>query len=265
MGVPFDHIASTYDSVFTQSIIGQLQRKQVWEYLEKITPGLQGLEILELNCGTGEDAILFSERGFNILATDVSEEMLKITQLKAQQYSMQHRISSHYLDLDNFSELTFNKKFDLIFSNFGGLNCVRPQSMEKLIKRVPSLLSPGGRFIAVIMPRFCLWETLYFLEKFQFKKAFRRLSKKETIANLQGASVKTWYYNPKQIIKWARESFDIIHVKPVGMFLPPSYLEKFFSKKNRWLMFLDKTEQRLNKFSRLANFSDHYLIDLKIK
>ncbi len=41
---------------------------------------LKGLDILELNCGTGEDAVLFSEKGFNIVATDVSEEMLKVTQ-----------------------------------------------------------------------------------------------------------------------------------------------------------------------------------------
>ena len=75
-GVPNDHIASTYDASFTRTPIGQLQRKQVWTYLEKITLELKGLDILELNCGTGEDAVLFSEKGFYIVATDVSEEML---------------------------------------------------------------------------------------------------------------------------------------------------------------------------------------------
>src|ERR1044072_2051179 len=138
MAAPFDHIASAYDSVFTQSAIGQLQRKQVWNYIEKIMPQLNGLEMLELNCGTGEDAMMFSEKGFNIVATDVSEEMLKITQQKAQQYSMQNKISSHYLDLDRFDESLFDKKFDLIFSNFGGLNCINPESFKKLIEKIPS-------------------------------------------------------------------------------------------------------------------------------
>ena len=142
MGVPFDHIASTYDSSFTRTPIGQLQRKQVWNYLEKITPQLKGLDILELNCGTGEDAVLFSEKGFNIVATDVSEEMLKVTQEKVQQYSMQHKISSHYLDLDSFDDSMFEKKFDLIFSNFGGLNCINPESLKKLFDKIPGILSP---------------------------------------------------------------------------------------------------------------------------
>src|SRR5688500_14398594 len=98
MGVPFDHIASAYDSAFTKTAIGQLQRKRVWRYIETIMPQLRGFEMLELNCGTGDDAILFGDKGFNIVATDISSEMLKITYCKAEQFSMQNRISSHYLD-----------------------------------------------------------------------------------------------------------------------------------------------------------------------
>ena len=148
MAVPFDHIAPTYDSLFTRSVIGQLQRKQVWRYLEKITPQLNGLEILELNSGTGEDAMLFSDKGFNIVATDVSEEMLKVTVQKTNQFSMQSRISSHYLDLDSFDETLFDKKFDLIFSNFGGLNCINPESLQKLLLKIPSILAPGVGLLA---------------------------------------------------------------------------------------------------------------------
>src|SRR5437870_3903806 len=115
MGVPFDHIATTYDSMFTKTAIGQLQRKRVWSYVEKIIPDLTGFEMLELNCGTGEDAVLFGERGFSIVATDISHEMLNVTYKKAEQYSMQNKISSHYLDLESFDETLFDKKFDLVF------------------------------------------------------------------------------------------------------------------------------------------------------
>ena len=175
MGVPFDHIASSYDSSFTRTPIGQLQRKQVWGYLEKITTQLPGLDILELNCGTGEDAVLFSEKGFNIVATDVSEEMLKVTQEKVQQYSMQHKISSHYLDLDSFDDTLFQKKFDLVFSNFGGLNCINPESLQKLFDKIPAVLSPEGRFVAVIMPKFCLWESVYFFLKISIQEYFQKM------------------------------------------------------------------------------------------
>lgn len=265
MAAPFDHIASTYDSVFTNSVIGQLQRKSVWTYIESIMPELNGFEMLELNCGTGEDAVLFGERGFNIVATDISEEMLKVTQKKAEQYSMQHRISSHYLDLDSFDETVFDKKFDLVFSNFGGLNCINPDSLKKLLNNIPQILNPGGRFIGVIMPKFCAWETVFFLLRLQFKKAFRRFTSKEVITDLQGVTMKTWYYHPSEIKKWSKNKFRLVNIKPVGITIPPSYLEKFFSLKKRWLMQLDNIERKLCKSSLLSGMSDHFVIDLQLK
>jgi ubiquinone/menaquinone biosynthesis C-methylase UbiE len=265
MAVPFDHIAPTYDAAFTNSIIGQLQRKRVWTYIESVMPQLKGFEMLELNCGTGEDAVLFGERGFNIVATDISAEMLKVTQKKAEQFSMQHRISSHYLDLESFNETLFDKKFDLVFSNFGGLNCINPESFKKLLDSLPYILKPGGRFIGVIMPRFCAWETIFFLLRLQFKKAFRRFTAKEVVTDLQGITMKTWYYNPSQIREWSREKFKLVSTKPVGIALPPSYLEKFFSLKKRWLLRLNTIEKRISQTSLLSGMSDHFVIDLQLK
>jgi ubiquinone/menaquinone biosynthesis C-methylase UbiE len=264
MAAPFDHIATSYDSQFTRSAIGQLQRKRVWSYLEKITPELNGLEILELNCGTGEDALLFSEKGFNIVATDVSEEMLKVTMQKAQQYSMQNKISSQYLDLDSFDDTLFDKKFDLVFSNFGGLNCINPEAMQKLLAKIPSILSPGGRFVAVVMPKFCLWETNYFLMKLRFLRAFRRMTRKEVMADLQGTQMKTWYYTPSQIKKWSKHAFRHVTTKPVGFAIPPSYFETFFSRKKGLLLQLNRMEQALDRFSFLGSMADHFLIDLRL-
>ncbi len=95
----FDHIATTYDDIFTTSATGQLQRDLVRDYLEGILPRLNGTTMLELNCGTGEDAVWFGTRGFDVTATDISREMLNVTQRKAQQYSLEQRITTQRLDL----------------------------------------------------------------------------------------------------------------------------------------------------------------------
>jgi ubiquinone/menaquinone biosynthesis C-methylase UbiE len=264
MAVPFDHIATTDDSILAQSAIGQLQRKLVWDYLEKIMPELTGLEILELNCGRGEDALLFSEKGFNIVATDISEEMLKITQHKEQQYSMQHKISSYYLDLDSVDETVFNKKFDLIFSNFGGLNGIHPESLQKLLQKIPMVLSPGGRFVAVVMPRFCLWESAYFLTRFRFGKIFHRWTKREVFETLNGVNQKAWFYKPAQIKRWSKDAFKVMNIKPIGFALPPVRLENFFSARKRLLLRLNKLELKLSSISYLSGMSDNFLIDLRL-
>jgi ubiquinone/menaquinone biosynthesis C-methylase UbiE len=264
MGMPFDHIASTYDSVFSRSAIGQFQRKRVWKYIENVLPELKGFEMLELNCGTGEDSVLFGEGGFNIVATDITEEMLKITEKKAEQCSMQHKISSHFLDLETFNETLFDKKFDLIFSNFGGINCMNPESLKTLMAKLPTILNPGGRFVGVVMPKFCAWETLFFLLRFQFKKAFRRLTSKHAISDLHGPNVKTWYYHPSQITGWSRQNFKVVSLQPIGIALPPAYLERFFTVKKRWLLRLNKIERRFSKGAILSGMADNYIIDLKL-
>lgn len=264
MGMPFDHIASSYDSVFTRSAIGQFQRKNVWRYIENMIPELKGFEMLELNCGTGEDSVLFGEGGFNIVATDIGEEMLKITEKKAEQFSMQNKISSHYLDLDTFNETLFDKKFDLVFSNFGGINCINPESLQTLMAKLPTILNPGGRFVGVVMPKFCAWETAFFLFRFQFGKAFRRFTAKEGFSDLHGPNLKTWYYHPSQLKAWSKQNFKLISLRPIGLALPPAYLERFFSVRKRWLVQLDKIEKKFSKSSLFSGVADNYIIDLQL-
>jgi ubiquinone/menaquinone biosynthesis C-methylase UbiE len=264
MAVPFDHIASTHDSVFTRSAIGQLQRKRVWKYVETIIPELRGFEMLELNCGSGEDADLFGEKGFNIIATDISEEMLKITNKRGSQYSMQNKISSHYLDLDSLNETLFDKKFDLVFSNFGGINCINPQSLKKLLENLPSMLNPGGRFIGVVMPKFCAWETIFFMFRFQFKKAFRRYTSQEVISDLHGNDLKTWFYRPSDIKRWSKDKFRLINMKPVGLALPAAYLERFVTFRKHWLMRLDSLEKKVSHSGLFSGMADNFIIDLQL-
>ncbi len=265
MAAPFDHIATSVDTVLAPSIIGQLQRKRVWHYLEKITPQLTGLEILELNCASGEDAMLFSEKGLSILATDVSEEMLKVTIQKANQFSMQNKVSSQYLALDSLDETVFDKKFDLIFSNFGGLNSIDQESLQLLLRRIPSILAPGGRFIGVVMPKFCLSETSYELLKFRFKKAFRRLTGKGVLLDPHTAKLRTWLYNPSQIERWSSSKFKLIKTTPIGFALPPAHLERHFLKRKQLLLRLHRLGKVAEPISFLAGMADYYLIDLQLK
>jgi hypothetical protein len=145
------------------------------------------------------------------------------------------------------------------------LNCINPESFRKLLENLPAILNPGGRFIGVIMPKFCAWETLFFLLRFQFKKAFRRLTSKEVISNLHGVNLKTWYYQPRQVIRWSKEKFKLISLRPVGVTLPPSYLEAFFASKKRWLLRLNKFEKRFSHNSLFSGMSDHFVIDLQLK
>ena len=69
-GRAFDALAERYDGMFTNSLIGRAQRDAVWSMA--IRTFKCGDRILELNCGTGEDALFLAHHGITVLACDAS-------------------------------------------------------------------------------------------------------------------------------------------------------------------------------------------------
>jgi ubiquinone/menaquinone biosynthesis C-methylase UbiE len=261
----FDTIAKGYDASFTHSIIGKAQRQIVWDYLEKTFLDNKKLKILELNCGTGEDALWFAKQGHKVLATDLSESMLDVVRQKIDEQDLSSHIQTLKLDITKIRDKNLSERFDLVFSNFGGMNCFSPAEMLQIPGALSSLLNTNGRLIMVIMPRYCLWESSYFLIKLNFKKAFRRYNDAGTIAKLNGIELRTFYYTSNQMKKLFGKYFDVINIKPVGFIIPPSYLEKFFSSKVKTFNLVKKMEKIFLNQSVLAGFSDHFLIDLQVK
>src|SRR5437867_6983468 len=73
---PFDAIAETYDDTFSNSSIGRVQRRSVWMETYRIFRA--GQRILEINCGTGIDALHLASRGIEVVACDASSRMVAV-------------------------------------------------------------------------------------------------------------------------------------------------------------------------------------------
>jgi SAM-dependent methyltransferase len=69
----FDRQAETYDR-FADGVIGRTLRARVHERL--LDRFRAGHRVLELNCGTGVDAVRLAQHGVRVVATDVSAGML---------------------------------------------------------------------------------------------------------------------------------------------------------------------------------------------
>ncbi|MES2747898.1 MAG: class I SAM-dependent methyltransferase [Bacteroidota bacterium] len=260
MKADFDTAAKNYDATFTHSVIGILQRNLVYQQLSKILKRNEPKAILEINCGTGEDAIWLAKQKYNVIATDISEEMIA----EAKSKTKLENLSFQQADNTAISETFNDKKFDLIFSNFGGLNCLYPIQLEAFFDSASKILHPNGELFLVIMPKNTLWEQFYFLLKGKFSTIFRRV-KVVSIANVDGEKVATYYYNPKDIVNLANTNFEMKLVRPVGFFVPPSYLESFFKNKPKLISFLNALEQKVKNQSWLSKFADHYIIVLQKK
>ena len=168
METSFDNAALNYDTTFTNSQIGQLQRNLVYKQLSKQLDSVQN--ILEINCGTGEDAIWFVQQNFKVIATDISPKMIEVAQSKGVFSNLKFKTA----DINSIATTFEKEKFDLVFSNFGGLNCLSKSEMGKFFQNVTSILSEKGKLVLVIMPKDTIWEQFYFLAKAEFSSVFRK-------------------------------------------------------------------------------------------
>ena len=256
MQIVFDQVSTLYDEEFTNTPIGRKQRDIVWSCLEKEVLKSEPMRILEVNCGTGEDALWLVKMGHSVLATDISSGMVEVASSKNKIPGLTFRQA----DLQNLDNLVDAGSVDLVYSNFGGLNCVSPTGFHQFLKQAANLLKPGGSLVLVVMPDFCWMESLYYAIK-EPGMVFRRLIGRSPAVN-DSIPYDVFYYNPERIKSLASGLFEPGFLSPVGFFLPPSNLRVFFSKYPGILDRLETLEKWFSGFSPLAFASDHFFFHL---
>lgn len=257
----FSKQSEIFDAIYSDNIIIQYKRKRVRDHINRfLTPNSS---ILELNSGTGEDAIWFAQMGHQVHATDIATGMQKVMIEKIQSAGLENSISYELCSFTALEHLKQQGPYDLIFSNFAGLNCTG--ELDKVLRSLPSLLKPGGVVTLVVLPPFCLWETLLAL-KGDFKTAFRRsFSRKGVTAHLEGKYFTCWYYRPSYFIKHIKDKLELLGIEGLCTMVPPSYLERFPNKRPRLYHFLTKMENRWKSAWPWKYIGDYYIISLRKK
>jgi len=258
---PFDPSAASYDSSFTFSETGKRQREVIHKYLEA-DPFFQSPKvILEVNCGTGEDAMWLAARGHVVVATDSSEAMLAEAKKKDRAKMV---TPPQFLKLDMKEEEWQwpDGSFDVLFSNFAGLNCFSPQRLQRVLYNMNRLLKPGGRMVMVLFGKYCVNEMLYYLLKGNVSAASRRWSGKPAVVNLEGSSVQVYYHSPGEIAAMLK-GVRLIKKFAVGVFLPPSYLDGLFNRHRQLAGISETMEKVAGKFALFSGMGDHILLDFE--
>jgi hypothetical protein len=102
---------------------------------------------------------------------------------------------------------------------------------------------------------------LYYTFKGKFSTAFRR-QKSSVLFKVNGSSIPVFYYSPRSIKRLFQPEFKPVQTYPVGLFIPPSYLEKQFFNRRHWLDRLNHWEEIWGN-SMFSSLADHFCIVLK--
>jgi SAM-dependent methyltransferase len=249
----FDDMAGTYDATFTGSIVGRALREIVWSRLEQVFRPSQ--RILELGCGTGEDAVQLAIRGVRVVATDSSSQMIRVARRKARIWNCQERIEFHCLAMEDIGSLADSEAFDGVLSNFGAVNCV--QDLRSLVADVAERLVPGAPLLWVVMGRHAPWEWLWYLMQGRWRKAWRRLRPGGT----EWRDLTISYPTPAQMRSLLLPHFAVTRLAPLGVALPPSYASAWLDRSPFAAKVLTRLERWAQRSSLLASWSDHFIVE----
>ena len=251
---PFDGLAADYDRSFTTSAIGERLRGATWRRIDAAFG--PGDRVLELNCGTGEDALHLARRGVRVLATDASARMVELTRAKVERAGLGGLVEIARLPIEALP-LAAAGSFGGVLSNFGGLNCVA--DLSGTARGLAAITRPGARAILCLMGPAVPWEWGWYLARGEPRKAFRRLRPEGS--PWRGITVR--YPSIAALRRAFAPHFVQRRVAALGALIPPTYAERWASRHPRLLAALDRLERRAETMPPLPWLADHYLIELE--
>jgi ubiquinone/menaquinone biosynthesis C-methylase UbiE len=254
---PFDALAESYDRIFTDSLIGRAQRNAVWRQLDATF--LPGQRVLELNCGTGVDALHLANRGVRVDAFDVSPAMIRVA---GRRLPPDNGLPVRFQVLATEELGAVDSVYDGAFSNFGGLNCV--EDLRPVARDLARLVRPLGYLLLCLATRFCAWETAWWLAHGKSAKAFRRLRKGGTTAELTpGSLLRVRYPSVRELRRLFGPEFALVSVQGIGLLVPPSYVEPQARRFPKLLRAAVRLDARLSSLPGVGAIGDHVLLKFR--
>lgn len=255
----FDSVAEIYDQTFSDTPVGQAQRKLVWQELDELF--FSGQRVLDVNCGTGVDAVHLASRGIEVVACDASLQMISVARRRAESQKLSARIHFHVIRTEEISTVEKAGSFDGVVSNFGGLNCV--EDLSVVARQFACVLNTGGRAVVCLFGRFCAWEIFWYLARGKVRKAFRRFSRRWVQARLDHkAMVRIRYPSACATARAFAPWFELEKHAGVGITVPPSYLEFLAARFPGALRIAERLDRRFGH-SLLRSLGDHYLLTFR--
>ncbi len=254
MPSPFDTLAARYDQSFTASPIARYLRGRVHNRLD-LHFG-HGDHVLELGCGTGEDALYLASRGVRVTATDASPAMLEIARAKTA-----HQPLITVMALDVCSLPADFPVVDGVFANFGVLNCLA--DWQPLAAWLAERLSPDGIAAFGMMSPLCLWEIAWHSLHGDFQTALRRLRSDAEFRPTPDSAIPISYPSIRRLSREFEPHFQRAHVEPLGLTLPTSDAYGLIERHPRLLRPLQALDDRLARITPLALLADHYWIEFE--
>lgn len=192
--------------------------------------------VLEIGFGTGLDLEFFANKFKNaeIWGLEVAEGMLKEAQKRLKE------IKNVKLFLGSVETLQLRVSFDLIYSYFGAVNTV--YDLNVFYQRLSEISHRDTVFVFSCVNKFYLFDILFNLLRFRFKRAFERFRGWKGYSPYKGIESKPLSY--WDVKKYLRD-WEVVFYKGYSIVYPAWYRAHRFKEPD--VEFLWKIDEFLNR------------------
>ena len=253
----FSRTAEKYDSFANEHPNQTRMRNKVYSHIQRFVPA--GVRILELNAGTGTDAVELAQCGYTIHATDIAPGMLERLQDKVKTLGLGGKITYQQCSFTELDKIN-GASFDAVFSNLGGLNCI--PDLSQVISQLPKVLRPNGLVTWVLMPPVCLWEMAEIFRGHPHL-AFRRFAPKGTSAHLEGLHFSVYYFTPEKVLSWFGDKYECLAIEGLSVITPTAESKNFAKQYSRLYRILSWLDDRLASRRPWRGWGDFFIITMR--
>ena len=248
----FDRHAGTYDHLFSNSPMASEMRRRTWEVMDEMFR--PGQHVLDLGCGTGEDALHLAERGVRVHAIDLSKSMVDRVIEKARNADVDNRIECEVADCSRLQP--GDGPFDGMISNFGTLNCI--PDLTWLGQLTERSLAPGAAIILVLMGRLYPFEIMVNISRGRWGTAVRRFGA-DCEAVVAGVRFEVRYHPLGTLVDALATHADLERSQSLNLILPVPGLEHWNARFPRFFKALRPVDAWLSHRRPLSTSGDHFL------
>jgi len=216
--------------------------------------------VLELNCGTGRDALFLASLGVVVIACDASAGMIRQARARKSEEAPQATVEFRVLRTERLQELSPHLCFDGVFSNFSGLNCVA--DIASTAKLLAGRICPAGQLLLCLSTRFCAWEMLHYLFQGDVRKAFRRC-RGAAHARMGTYSLPVYYPTVHSLVRSFGPMFRLRSLTGIGVAVPPSYMESWARSNPSMFRICESFDRVACNWPGIRVLGDHMLLHLE--
>lgn len=237
----YDALASNYEKKYDNPLMyymRDVESSVINEYLKE-----NEMKILDIGCGAGLHVINLAKKGYFVVGTDISQNMINLAAEKSKESNLQN---IKFFVHDISQSLQLDENFDIAISMFGTLNHVT--DLGRTISNIRNNLKPGGVFIFTIANYWSIFRAKRALKTKNFFKMIKGDYSRISEIYAKEAKRRLWtkLYSKKGIANHLKkEKFEIEKIGGIFFLVRPYYHYQDVKKVGLLTKFLMKIENYL--------------------